>query len=137
MTTLIDIAEFRSARFAPVLPEESQVNPQVYGAELAYWVAQELAKRGLASSYPESEDWGWYVEWSTPEGAEFAFHCGNAEGRKDHWCIALRRFGRKWFGRDQPPFTDAAEWVDALKVSLEAEPSITALKWYGLDSRQA
>ena len=36
MTTLIDIAEFHSARLAPVLPEESQVNPQVYGAELAY-----------------------------------------------------------------------------------------------------
>ncbi|MCP5419027.1 MAG: hypothetical protein H6970_00860 [Gammaproteobacteria bacterium] len=133
MSSLIDVAEFHSEKFAPVLPEESQVNPAVYGAELAFWIAQELARRGLAPSYPESEDWGWCVEWSTPEGAEFALHCCNTEGRKDHWCIALRRFGRKWFGRDKPPYTDAVELLDALKASLDAEPSITELKWCGLD----
>ncbi len=58
MSTIIDIAEFKSSKFEPILPEESQVNPEVYGAELAYWVSTELARRGLATMYPGSEDWG-------------------------------------------------------------------------------
>jgi hypothetical protein len=29
---------FDSERFRPVLPDESQVNPGRYGAELAYWL---------------------------------------------------------------------------------------------------
>lgn len=57
MIDFVDIAEFRSAAFAPVLPEENQVNPSVYGAELAFWLCTELAKRNVATSYPEYEDW--------------------------------------------------------------------------------
>ena len=59
MSALRDIAEFRSTKFAPVLPDDSQVNPQVYGAELAFWLCTELAKRGIVTSYPNFEDWGW------------------------------------------------------------------------------
>lgn len=38
MSSLRDIAQFKSELFAPVLPEQCQFNPQVYGAELAYWL---------------------------------------------------------------------------------------------------
>src|SRR4029079_14060405 len=61
MSALRDIAEFRSTRFAPVLPDDAQVNPQVYGAELAFWLCTELAKRGVMTSYPDFEDWGWFI----------------------------------------------------------------------------
>src|SRR5262245_29293448 len=56
MEELRDIA--RSERFSPVLPDESQVNPGVYGAELAFWLCAELAALGVITSYPVSEDWG-------------------------------------------------------------------------------
>lgn len=58
MTTLRDITEFRSTRFSPVLPEDPQVTPGIYGAELSFWLCTELAKQGVLTSYPEQEDWG-------------------------------------------------------------------------------
>jgi hypothetical protein len=44
------------------LPEDSQANPGVYGFELALWLSQELARRGVVTSYPLGEDWGWLIE---------------------------------------------------------------------------
>lgn len=129
MDGLADIAEFRSDRFSPVLPDECQVNPQVYGAELAFWLAGELARRGVATSYPVAEDWGWYIEFSTPDDAEFAVHCGNVGGAVDHWFLQLRRFGRKLFGRDKPPYSDAAPLVSAIEAILRDDASVTQLDW--------
>jgi hypothetical protein len=39
--------EFRSPLFTPFLSEDAQVNPGVYGAELAFWLAQRLAAIGI------------------------------------------------------------------------------------------
>lgn len=67
--------EFSSTKFLPYLPESCQVNPGVYGFELASWLSLELAKAGFATRYPCSEDWGWYIEYL--EGAaELLIGCG-------------------------------------------------------------
>lgn len=55
----MEFAQFRSGRFRPALPEVPevcQVNPRVYGAELAYWLGAALAARGdlFAKSSPFS-----------------------------------------------------------------------------------
>jgi hypothetical protein len=121
MSALRDIVEFHSDRFAPILPDDSQVNPQVYGAELAFWLCSELAKRGIVTSYPESEDWGWYIEYYTDGGSEFAIHCGNVGGSKDHWLLSLRRYGRKMFGRDKPPYEDAAALIAGIRALVNAD----------------
>ena len=55
--------EFSSAEFLPYLPEACQANPGAYGFELALWLSQALAERGLATSYPLGEDWGWFIEY--------------------------------------------------------------------------
>ena len=47
MDTCVD---FESRLFAPFLSEEGQVNPQVYGAELAWWLSRELAQEGVETS---------------------------------------------------------------------------------------
>lgn len=129
MHSIVDLATFRSARFSPVLPEESQVNPGCYGAELAYWLCTQLAARGIVTSYPDAEDWGWLLGHATEAGDEFALHCGNLDGTNDEWLIALRRFGRKLFGRDKPDFEWASPLIAAVRGVLEAEDSITALDW--------
>lgn len=129
MTALIDVARFRSSRFTPALPEECQVNPEVYGAELAYWLGAALAKEGISTSYPSSEDWGWFIEYSDDSGAEFAIHCYNVEGSKEQWLLSLRRFGRKLFGRDKPPMALAEPLLVGVRTVLEGEPSITDLEW--------
>jgi hypothetical protein len=129
MTDLVDIAEFASEEFAPALPEERQVNPQVYGAELAFWLCRALARVGVATSYPCPEDWGWYIEYESESGSKFAIHCGNIDGSESRWFLFLRRFGRKAFGRDKPPYSDAAVLVAAVKSCLESQESVRDLRW--------
>jgi hypothetical protein len=129
MSQLRDIAQFRSKLFAPILPEDSQVNPNVYGAELAYWLCTELAKNGIVTSYPVSEDWGWFVEFLPESGAEFAVNCGNIEGARDKWLLTLRRHARKMFGRDRPPYEEAAKLVSGIRALLSATPGVDEVEW--------
>lgn len=57
--SMIELAvEFDSELFKPFLPDDAQVNPQVYGAELAFWLSKNLALKGVITSYPVGEDWG-------------------------------------------------------------------------------
>jgi hypothetical protein len=136
MTTIQDLAEFRSPRFAPVLPEECQVNPGRYGVELALWLCTRLyEKHRIATSYPKPEDWGWLLRYSTGAGYEFAIHCGNIDGSNDRWLLSIRRFGRKLFGRDKPSFALASELIGALRSLLEGEESVTELSWLCDDER--
>ncbi len=130
MGIIQDLAEFRSSRFAPVLPEECQVNPGRYGAELAFWICTRLyEEHRIATSYPDHEDWGWLLSYSTKDGDEFALHCGNIESSTDRWLISIRRFGRKLFGRDKPSFECASDLIGALRRLLEGEESVKELDW--------
>jgi hypothetical protein len=51
--------EFTSDAFQPKEPEEKQVNPGIYGKELAAWLSQALSLRGIVVTDPIGEDWGW------------------------------------------------------------------------------
>jgi hypothetical protein len=136
MNTLRDIAIFRSRRFTPLLPEAAQVNPGVYGAELATWLSAELAQRGVVTSYPIAEDWGWFLEYSAESGSAFAVHCGNIDGTDDRWLLSLRRFGRRLFGREKPPYAEAEPLVSAIQGVLRDADSIEELEWL-YDSAEA
>lgn len=129
MDTLTDIAEFTSSGVSPRLPDSCQVNPEVYGAELAFWLSSELAAIGVVTSYPRSEDWGWYIEFETPSGSEFAVHCGNVGGARDRWFLQLRRFGRKLFGRDKPAFSEAEDVIRGIERVLAESPDVSELDW--------
>lgn len=129
MKSLRDIAQFRSLKFASVLPDDSQVNPQTYGAELAYWLCMELARRGTVTSYPNAEDWGWFIEFLPSTGSEFAVHCGNVDGKKDLWLLSLRRHARKMFGRDKPPYEEAAGLIAAIHELLTQSPEVGEPQW--------
>jgi hypothetical protein len=130
MDTLKYIVEFRSKDFVPFLPDEAQVNPEVYGAELAFWLSASLAGRGVVTSYPQSEDWGWYIEFFTDSGSEFAIHCCNVDGSKDRWLLSLRRFPRKMFGRDKPPFSEASKLVAGVREAISALNSASEVIWH-------
>jgi hypothetical protein len=67
--------KFSSTKFLPYLPESCQVNPGAYGFELASWLSLALAKAGFATRYPNSEEFGWYIEYLEGE-AEFMISCG-------------------------------------------------------------
>jgi len=120
---------FNSKRFRPVLPEESQVNAGRYGAELAYWLCIELAKAGVYTSYPNYEDWGWFIEYTTPDGDEFWLCCGNVDGTDDEWLCYLKPLGRKLFGRNKTPVEKAKPLLEGLQKVLENTKDIENVEW--------
>ena len=134
MTMIRDLARFRSIRFAPVLPEESQVNPGRYGAELAFWLCTGLYREHqMVTSYPDYEDWGWLLSYTTGQGSEFAVHCGNIDGTDDLWLISLRRYKQGIFWREKPSFECARRLVAAIRSLLEGDEGIDELEWLWVD----
>jgi len=125
---LLDMAEFTSEALSPFLSEGSQVNPQVYGAELAFWLSRALAAEGFNTSYLIAKDWGWFLEYETDSGSMFAIHCENVEGSRTRWSLSLRRFGRKMFGRDKPPYEDANNLVEQILRVLENDEAISEVE---------
>lgn len=120
---------FDSNRFRPVLPEESQVNPGRYGAELAYWLCTELAKNGVITSYPNYEDWGWFIEFITDAGDEYWLCCSNVDGVDDRWVCFLNPKSKGLFGRKIAAVKNAEPLVAALESLLESEPSVSNIHW--------
>jgi len=118
--------EFSSDRFRPYLPEDAQVNPGVYGFELAAWLSQALMKTGLATSYPISEDWGWFLEYSLGPKSELMISCSSqsdpgegAGGQPIDWHIFLR--GRK---KPSPQDLEGVARIGAAIVSALAAEGI-------------
>ena len=72
---------FQSPLFTPYLPDDSQVNPNVLGFELAHWLSVELAKAGTITSYPHAEDWGWFLDFE--EGGIEYMICCSGSGEDD------------------------------------------------------
>ena len=120
---------FTSNRFKPVLPEDSQVNPGRYGAELAFWLCVELAHAGVPTSYPNYEDWGWFIEYVTEAGDEFWLCCGNVDDEVDRWHCYLYAQGKGFLGRKSPQPEAARPLMDALRRVLDGEPSVSNIEW--------
>ena len=129
MASINTAVTFRSDRFRPALPEESQVNPGRYGAELAFWLCTELARHGVVTSYPNYEDWGWFIEYVTADGDEFWLCCGNVDDSKDLWHCFLQPKSKGLFGRKQPRFEAAAALLTGLAEVLAEEASVKDVRW--------
>ncbi len=126
MKTSVD---FRSEIFRPYLPEEAQCNPGRYGAELAFWLSRQLAERGVITSHPQYEDWGWFIEYITGDGHGYWLCCGNQDQRKDEWRCYLQPKARGLFGRHMAPVEGAAQLLKTLRDVLEAEQGIDNITW--------
>jgi hypothetical protein len=120
---------FKSPRFRPILPDDSQVNPGVYGAELAWWLCTQLAQAGVATSYPVAEDWGWLLEYITAEGDEYWLGCGNEDGADDRWLCFLEPKAKGLLGRRKPSLEGAEPLLKALAQMLASEASISDVQW--------
>ena len=121
---------FNSDLFHPHLADEAQVNPGVYGAELAWWLGKELAKKGVPTTYPESEDWGWFIEYIVDDN-EYSLCCANVENRTNEWHIYLNPHAKSLFGRNKAKIEDAHLLISALKELLEKNKEIINVVWCG------
>lgn len=119
---------FNSDLFKPFLPESAQVNPQCYGAELAWWLCQQLAGQGFVTSYPNNEDWGWFIEYGVDD-YEYWLCCGNLSAEANSWQIYLNCKPRGLFGRNRAPAELAQDLLDALADLLAATSGISEINW--------
>ena len=126
--------EFTTAQFRPYLPEDSQANPGVYGFELAHWLSVELMERGVVTSYPLGEDWGWFIERLDGE-VELMICCSSqAEAGEGYtgepipWTVFIRAPGGL-FKKRRGPRLEAA-------VASLAQSVVTALEEAGIEVRR-
>lgn len=119
---------FKSDRFRPFLPEDAQVNPECYGAELAWWLCRQLADRKIFTSYPNYEDWGWFLEYIVGEN-EYWLCCGNDEGAANRWRVFLRPMSKGLFARKKAPLDEAAPLLRGLQEVLAAHAEISEIEW--------
>jgi hypothetical protein len=126
METSVD---FESKMFAPYLPDEAQVNPGRYGAELAFWLSRKLAQRGTLTSYPQHEDWGWFIEYVTEDDDEYWLCCANRDRAQDKWRCYLEPKAKSLFGRNKAPVEGARPLMTALRDLLTEEPGISNVTW--------
>lgn len=110
---------FTTDRFRPYLPDRCQVNPNVLGFELAEWLSRALARAGVVTSYPNYEDWGWYLEFSDQSG-EYLIGCsGSLDAGVHEWRVFVDR-PRKLFRR--PPVTSREhELIASVQAALSTE----------------
>lgn len=120
---------FDAALFKPFLSDDAQVNPGRYGAELAFWLARALALRGVETSYPEYEDWGWFLDYEIDDTASYRLCCGNEEDSDTRWHCVVEARKRGWFGRHASTPEGAGALIDALRAVLEGEPGIENIHW--------
>jgi hypothetical protein len=121
--------EFTSDRFRPYLPEDAQVNPGVYGFELATWLSRALAEKGVVTSYPNYEDWGWFIEYISSADEELMIACasqseaGEGEGGKPlNWHVFIRQRKKPNKKKASPDMIEATKLVgDAIMSVLSAE----------------
>ena len=120
--------EFVSDRFSPYLPEEAQQNPGCYGFELADWLARQLVRQGLVTSYPLGEDWGWFIEFFEGK-TEIMIGCRSEAsagdgytGRAISWRIFVRH--RRTMSerlKRAPPSRKVDELARATEAALRGE----------------
>lgn len=120
--------EFASDAFQPILPEDSQVNPECYGAELAWWLCQQLMAKGVPTSYPNFEDWGWFIEYLADDN-EYWLCCGNVVGSDNRWLVFLKAHAKSMFGRNRAPVEAAAPLLTALHDILDESDEVTDVEW--------
>ena len=125
MDTCVD---FESRLFTPFLSEEGQVNPQVYGAELAWWLSRALALEGVETSYPNSEDWGWFIEYLVADN-EYWLCCSNQDGSPTTWRVYLDCKAKGLFGRNKAPVASAMPLLHALNQVLARCDGISNIQW--------
>ena len=125
--------DFRSELFKPFLPDDAQVNPECYGAELCWWLSRRLAEKGVETSYPNYEDWGWFLEYMVDEN-EYWLCCSNVVGENNLWRVYLAPQSKGLFGRNRPPVDNAKQLLETLREILSEVAEISEIRWGEGDS---
>jgi hypothetical protein len=127
---------FRSKIFKPLRPEEEQVNPGVYGEELACWLSEHLTDTAGIKPRVDFEDFAWLVELPFGDGTAWLF-CTNEYGSDELWMIDVREAPRLlgWLRRPKLQPEVLFELCSTVHAILGAEPSISEIEWVATGKR--
>jgi len=127
---------FRSKDFRPLRPEEDQVNPGVYGEELARWVSGRLAETEGIEPRVDFEDFAWLVELPLGDATAWLL-CANEYGSDDVWMIDVREAPRLlgWLRRSKLPADAILDLCTKIHTILAAEQSISEIEWFKTGKR--
>lgn len=123
----MDNLVFESSEFRPFLSDDAQVNPDVCGFELAAWLSRKLAEAGFETSYPESEDWGWFIE-RIEDGGEYRICMSGscADRTVCEWRIFVT--GMKGLFRSKKPDARVEAITDIVRATLEKNGIIVRIE---------
>ena len=120
--------EFRSDRFPAYPDEEQQINPGIWGKQLAEFVSAGLKSRGIAAGKPVAEDWGWLVPI---ENESFPLWIGCANYDDGFLCFIepSKPFIRRYFKKisTESQVSAVAKALDSL---LASEASVGDVRWW-------
>jgi hypothetical protein len=122
--------EFRSSKFPLYEGEEEEINLGLWGKRLTEYLAQELARRGIATDDFIVEDWGCYLPVRN-EKLKLALCCGHGSGDDDEFLVFIDPSTPKvWkLFRTIDATDEFTQVLDALRGILESDPDIREIAW--------
>jgi hypothetical protein len=114
---------FTSDRFdhASELPPEANAGNQFYGRDVAEFISEGMAERGLDASYLD-EDWGWQAHAKRSDGSVLeisVYHNPDEDPRSENdWALMLRALRRERLFGIMPRFRET-EVDDEATATLE------------------
>jgi hypothetical protein len=120
---------FRTSLFNLSKVHEHFINPCCFGEDLADWFGDRLTPKGVQTSTPYQEDWGW--ELPVKLGADSYYLCmsGNADrpgNNEGEWRIIVQKRRSIWerlTGRGKITVDDPL--LKLLEQILSREPNVT------------
>jgi len=85
---------FKTGRFNLTVMKDHFINPCCFGEDLAAWLRDKLVAKGVKSSGPGQEDWGWYLKVNYLRDSYFLGMSGNADQQgcdEGQWRIIVEK----------------------------------------------
>jgi hypothetical protein len=128
------IVTFRSRAFNTSETRADYINPANYGDDLARWLIDRLALRGVTTDpAPGQEDFGWYFGFDvagTPHCLVVGYRPGDGheEGEWVAWLERRAGFVASLFGGRSRGIAPAA--AAAVHAALSSAPEIEDVRWH-------
>ena len=90
---------FRTSRFNLSKIGKHFINPCCFGEDLASWLRQELTPKGVESSVPYQEDWGWELPVRLGTASYYLCMTGNSDSEGNdagEWRIIVEKRRSTW-----------------------------------------
>ena len=126
---------FDTERFNLSKGKEHFINPCCFGEDLATWLKVRLTDKGVKTSAPGQEDWGWYLRATCGQQSYFLGMNGNpkAEGSDEgEWRIMIKKNRSLWdIATGHGKIREDDQMVRIIREILQEESSVRRVRLEG------